>query len=313
MPQHDQVINDGNGATVRSDINAALAAIFSSSSGTEPTVKVAGMLWFDTSISGTNVLKMRDQTNSSWITISGPILDLIANSLTATTTAATDPVITANKPSSGQASSFRGQMAGITRWIMRLGNTTAESAPQTGSDFELRRYDNSGVYIDSPMMITRAAGLATIPGLTRSYAFAHRSGSGAFSLNPGAAFVKVNLTVLGLNGGGAWSLVSNSLNVPKAGVYMVGVSGIIATPASAGSGHFLVSIGVNGTLASQGAARVYNSIATPSVQYTLNAQRPLSLAANDKLDLLGWAPTTGATMNDGANETYLWAYELSAA
>jgi hypothetical protein len=71
MSQHDQVINDGNGASVRSDINAALAALFSTSLGsTEPSVKNAGMLWFDTSVVGANVLKVRDQTNTAWLQIS---------------------------------------------------------------------------------------------------------------------------------------------------------------------------------------------------------------------------------------------------
>lgn len=70
MSQHDQIINDGAGLAVRTDINAALAAIFSTSLGsTEPSVKNAGMLWFDTSVVGTNVLKVRDQTNAFWITV----------------------------------------------------------------------------------------------------------------------------------------------------------------------------------------------------------------------------------------------------
>jgi hypothetical protein len=70
MSQHDQNLSNANGLTFRTDLNNALVALFSSSSGSvEPTTKIAGQLWFDTSVVGTNVLKMRDQTNASWITI----------------------------------------------------------------------------------------------------------------------------------------------------------------------------------------------------------------------------------------------------
>lgn len=65
MAQHDQVIDDGNGPVTRYDMNQALAALFSSSSGsTEPTVHVPGQLWFDTS--GDDVLKVRKGDNSGW-------------------------------------------------------------------------------------------------------------------------------------------------------------------------------------------------------------------------------------------------------
>jgi hypothetical protein len=50
--QHDQVIANADGATVRADINAALAALFSQSSGTT-----------------NNVLKQRNAANLGWITI----------------------------------------------------------------------------------------------------------------------------------------------------------------------------------------------------------------------------------------------------
>jgi hypothetical protein len=70
MTQHDQVVDNANGLSFRNDINAALKALFTTSSGaTEPTTKVAGQLWFDTSVAGTNVLKVRDQTNSFWIIV----------------------------------------------------------------------------------------------------------------------------------------------------------------------------------------------------------------------------------------------------
>lgn len=64
MSQHDYIIANGSGATVRGDINDVLAAIKSANSyATAPPTPVAGMLWWD--ISGTpDILKIYD--GSSW-------------------------------------------------------------------------------------------------------------------------------------------------------------------------------------------------------------------------------------------------------
>lgn len=67
MAQHDQDIANAAGATVRSDINAALAALFSLSSGASaPSVTIAYMLWLDTA---NGLLKQRNSTNTAWITL----------------------------------------------------------------------------------------------------------------------------------------------------------------------------------------------------------------------------------------------------
>lgn len=67
MAQHDQIIADGSGADVRADLNAALAAVFSSSSGTlTPVVTVAGQLWFNPA---DDHLYMRNATNTAWIVL----------------------------------------------------------------------------------------------------------------------------------------------------------------------------------------------------------------------------------------------------
>lgn len=72
MSQHDQVINDGTGVVVRNDINAALAALFSSSQAdTEPDVTKAGQVWFDTGVDPA-VLKYRNEANTGWIRLADP-------------------------------------------------------------------------------------------------------------------------------------------------------------------------------------------------------------------------------------------------
>ena len=67
MPIHDYVIDNGTGANVRADINAALSAIVSlNSNPTQPGTMYAYQLWADTT---SNLLKIRNGGNSAWITL----------------------------------------------------------------------------------------------------------------------------------------------------------------------------------------------------------------------------------------------------
>ncbi|MDW9600139.1 phage tail protein [Sinorhizobium meliloti] len=71
MAQHDMVVDNAPGLSVRTDINAALAALVSSSSGTvEPVTKVAGQLWFNTS---TGLLSLRNAANTAWIGVASQL------------------------------------------------------------------------------------------------------------------------------------------------------------------------------------------------------------------------------------------------
>ena len=67
MSQNDFVIANQTAPAFRADLNSALQALASVSSGaTEPATKYANMLWYDT---GTNTLKKRNEANSAWITL----------------------------------------------------------------------------------------------------------------------------------------------------------------------------------------------------------------------------------------------------
>lgn len=67
MSQHDMNIVNADGATVRADLNNALTALVSLSSGaTAPTTVFAYMPWIDTANS---LLKQRNAANSAWITL----------------------------------------------------------------------------------------------------------------------------------------------------------------------------------------------------------------------------------------------------
>lgn len=74
MSQHDMIIDNAVGATVRTDINAALAALVSNNSGaTEPATMYADMLWMDTTA---NVLKQRNPSNTGWLALSGGFVEV---------------------------------------------------------------------------------------------------------------------------------------------------------------------------------------------------------------------------------------------
>jgi hypothetical protein len=67
MAQHDYVIANDTAANVRSDINAALAAIASNNSGSsEPSTTYANQWWYDTT---TDILKIRAEANDAWISV----------------------------------------------------------------------------------------------------------------------------------------------------------------------------------------------------------------------------------------------------
>ena len=67
MAQHDGVISNASGAAVRADLNNALAALITNSSGaTSPGTTYAFQFWADTT---TGQLKIRNSSNSAWIVL----------------------------------------------------------------------------------------------------------------------------------------------------------------------------------------------------------------------------------------------------
>ncbi len=67
MSQHDFSIANQTASNARSDINNGLQALASNNSGASaPSTTYANMFWYDTT---NNILKMRDETNSSWINV----------------------------------------------------------------------------------------------------------------------------------------------------------------------------------------------------------------------------------------------------
>ena len=88
MSQHDLNIANQTAAAVRSDINNALLALGSNSSGASaPSSTYSNMFWYDTS---SNILKLRNEADSAWINIgyvdqSGGVFSIIDNTKVVTT------------------------------------------------------------------------------------------------------------------------------------------------------------------------------------------------------------------------------------
>jgi hypothetical protein len=86
-------IANGSGAAVRADINLALQALASNSSGsTAPSTTYAYQLWVDTS-GASPILKIRNAANSGWITL-GPV-DALNFGFRPTLAQSADPAATA--------------------------------------------------------------------------------------------------------------------------------------------------------------------------------------------------------------------------
>jgi hypothetical protein len=79
MSQNDFNIANQGFPSFRSDLNSALQALASNSSGsTEPATTYANQLWYD---DANNLLKMRDEVNANWITLG--TLDQVAKTFSA--------------------------------------------------------------------------------------------------------------------------------------------------------------------------------------------------------------------------------------
>lgn len=72
------------------------------------------------------------------------------------------PLVVLNKSASGQANYIQGQMGGAGRWLLTLGDITAEGGANAGSDFSITRYNDAGVFQSSPIAINRASGAITL-------------------------------------------------------------------------------------------------------------------------------------------------------
>jgi|GEM_PF-701718 len=75
-----------------------------------------------------------------------------------------NPTLTLSKTASGQYNYISGSTSGSLRWQMNLGNSESESGANAGSNFSIRRFDDSGTLIGSAVTVNRATGAAAFSG-----------------------------------------------------------------------------------------------------------------------------------------------------
>ena len=120
MSQNDYVIANQTTPLFRADLNAALQALASNSSGaTAPATTYANMLWYDTA---NNILKMRSEADDAWIDLG--TLDQSANTFTAAGVAPTTSgeIITSINPSTSGSVTLNSSFSRDTIAWHRTGN-----------------------------------------------------------------------------------------------------------------------------------------------------------------------------------------------
>jgi hypothetical protein len=126
-----------------------------------------------------------------------------------------DPLLVLTKTGSGQPSRVQGQVAGALRWTLDLGDISAETGGNAGSDFILARYADGGGFLDIPFRISRVNGAVTAGGTI--------STGGARMLGAGVGFQTLgffsaggnDLARLG-NGNPNWAdIIVDAIHVPS--------------------------------------------------------------------------------------------------
>jgi Chaperone of endosialidase len=69
-----------------------------------------------------------------------------------------------NRAAATATSNVAGQVGGLFRWAVALGDQTAEGGSNAGSNFYIQRFTDAGTAIDFPLTINRATGTVTLPG-----------------------------------------------------------------------------------------------------------------------------------------------------
>ena len=145
-PTHDYILSNQSGASFRTDLNNALAAIVSNNSNSSsPSTTYAYQWWADTS---NNVLKIRNSANNAWI----ELLQL-DGTLTLEDGSASTPALAFRDDLntgifSSAADTFNVATAGVER--LELGATTIFNEDGADVDFRIEGDTNANLfYVDA--------------------------------------------------------------------------------------------------------------------------------------------------------------------
>jgi hypothetical protein len=75
-----------------------------------------------------------------------------------------DASLNLNKVGAAQAAGITGKRAGVFRWSIALGDSSAESGANAGSDFSIARYSDAGASLATAFSIRRSDGLVSCAG-----------------------------------------------------------------------------------------------------------------------------------------------------
>lgn len=156
------------------------------------------------------------------------------NHPTSISTLALSPVnasaqIVLNKKASTQQNLIFGQTNALMRWLIVLGNASAESGSNAGSDFAIYRANDAGTAIDAPLTINRADGSAVFNDNLSVKPAAITSGVGGttgtyYFGNTGTKYLTYDGTSYSLNGGNlnAGSNINAAGNLTTSSAVVVG-------------------------------------------------------------------------------------------
>lgn len=95
-----------------------------------------------------------------------PFVNITGDTMTGDLTIAKeDPSLILNRATvAGGSAEVEGMLAGVRRWVERLGDTTAEAGANAGSDYVLQAYSDAGAAGPVALRGKRATGLLTVVG-----------------------------------------------------------------------------------------------------------------------------------------------------
>ena len=188
MSQHDMNLDNQAGAAFRADLNSALGALVTLSSGASaPAVTYANMLWADTF---TGFLKQRDNSNTAWISVYP--LSGIQNILDPYLFAKADKSSSAfTKTGNGTASIKAGTILKVAQQVFSFTSNTAITMPTltSGTDYAIYICSDGTVRADSNF--TAPTGYTTLNSL-RIGSFHYAPGGNATGTSGGNTTPQIN-------------------------------------------------------------------------------------------------------------------------